>query len=112
MVFEADTDRIVNATYEALDTLPDEMLQRFVDEGWTFTVVKSIADTINDDTKVEARGLTDTVLKAILVEAEYNTVSQNTVRHEIGHYVQDNYSAGNFGFKYFLVEKEGKSKAL
>ena len=112
VVFEVDTDSIVNATYEALDTLPDEILQRFIDEGWTFTVVKSIADTINDDTKVEARGLTDTVLKAILVEAEYNTVNQNTVRHEIGHYVHDNYSAGIFGFKDFLEEKEGISKVL
>lgn len=111
--FVKSSERIVNYTYLAVDEISDEILKKFIELHWTFTVVGSIADVRPGyEDYTNASGLTDTDTKEIFVKADFQGVDGNTVRHELGHFAHETYPAGALKYVDFLEEKEGLASLL
>lgn len=86
-VSQASVDR----ANELLNTLPEGLLERFINDGWTFYITdKNIAATYFAGQYNSVMGVTFDDDKTIYIEQRSKAIEESTV-HEFGHYVDDTY---------------------
>lgn len=97
-----------NYIYEALERLPEQYLEDFVNSGWSLLVSNEelsqhFPELANYSTVM---GMTSFKTKKIYVYSDWNGVDHHTILHEFGHFASARNSAGSLPLSVFNAEKD------
>ena len=84
--YEETAPNIDHAINQALNEIPENIIQRFEDEGWTIVVCYRLPSMEYKDTIFSAVGITSSADKLIQLES-FAGIAKETLIHEFGHYV-------------------------